>query len=131
MKRYSPLEPWINELSGVIVDAAYDVHTRLGPGMLESVYEKCMCIALDKRGIAHERQKRIPLEYDGLRIEDALRIDLIVEKTIVVELKTVEAFLPLHEAQLLTYLRLTSCRLGLLINFNVPRIRDGIRRMIL
>jgi GxxExxY protein len=131
MKTYSPLEPWINELSGVIIDAAYDVHTRLGPGMLESVYEKCMCIALEKRGVAHERQKRISLEYDGMRIEDAFRIDLIVENAIVIELKTVEVVLPLHEAQLLTYLRLTSYRLGLLINFNVPRIRDGIRRMIL
>lgn len=131
MKRYSPIEPWVNDLSGIIVDAAYEVHTRIGPGLLESLYEKCLCVALAKRSVPFVRQKILSIEYEGIHIPEAARVDLLVQDAIIVELKAVESLLPIHEAQVLTYLRLTSCRLGLLINFNVPRIRDGIRRLVL
>ena len=114
-----------------IVDSAYRVHFSLGPGLIESVYEACLVHELTKRSIAVESQVKLPAIYDGVRLDAGLRLDLRVENSVIVEIKAVERLLPVHEAQLLTYLKLTGMRLGLLINFNVPRIKDGIRRMVL
>jgi len=120
-----------NEIAKAVVDAAYTAHRALGPGLLESVYEICLVHELVKRGISVERQVTLPVVYDSLRLDAGLRIDLLVKKEVVVELKAVEVLLPVHEAQLLTYLKLSGHRLGLLINFNVPLIKQGIRRMAL
>lgn len=125
-----PIADELNRISGHIVDAAYAVHSHLGPGLLESVYEVCLVHELTKRGLAVARQVDVPVEYDGIKIDSALRVDLIVEKSVLVELKAVESLLAVHAAQVLTYLKLTGCRLGLLINFNVPLIRDGIKRLV-
>ena len=113
-----------------IVDSAYKVHTALGPGLMESVYEACMCHELKKRG-SFAKQVSLPIVYDGLRLESGLRLDLVVDNTVVVELKAVEQMLPVFEAQLLSYLKLTNLRLGFLINFNVPLIKQGIKRIII
>ncbi len=120
-----------NRITGAIVDAAYAVHSKLGPGLLESVYEVCLAHELKKRGLRVERQVSLPVHYDGMDLDAGLRLDLIVEKCVIVELKAVEAILPVHTAQMLTYLKLTGHRVGLLINFNVPLIRDGIKRIVL
>jgi GxxExxY protein len=130
-KHHAPIPNELNRLSRLVVDAAYAVHTALGPGLLEGVYETCLAHELAKRKLLVERQVSVPIEYDGLKLDAALRIDMLVEKRLVVELKAVEALLPIHTAQVLTYLKLTGCRLGLLINFNVPLIRDGIKRVVL
>jgi GxxExxY protein len=122
---------YANLVSQVVVDSALTVHRTLGPGLLESVYEACLAYELTKRGYACERQVVVAIEYDGVKLDDGLRLDLLVEKCVVVELKAVETLLPLHDAQLLTYLKLTGHRLGLLINFNVPLLKDGIRRRVL
>ena len=114
-----------------MVDAAFAVHSRLGPGLLESVYEVCLAHELKKRGLKVERQVTLPVVYDEVRLEAGLRIDLLVGDCVLVELKAVEALLPVHKAQVLTYLKLTGFRLGLLINFNVPLIRDGVTRVAL
>lgn len=113
-----------------LVDAAYKVHKALGPGLLESVYEACLCHELTKRGIPFRRQLELPVVYDGIRLDAGLRLDLVVDDCVVVELKAVEKHNTLFEAQLLTYLKLTGHRLGLLINFNVELIKDGIKRMV-
>jgi GxxExxY protein len=112
-----------------IVDAAFRVHTALGPGLLESVYETCMSIELHGRGLQFATQVQLPVVYGGVNIEPAFRLDLLVEEAVIVELKAVEKLLPIHEAQLLTYLKLSGKRLGLLINFNSALIRDGIKRL--
>jgi len=130
-KAHVPIPHELNRLSHSVVDAAYAVHTALGPGLLEGVYETCLAHELAKRKLLVERQVAVPIEYDGVKLDAALRIDMLVEKGLVVEVKSVEALLPVHTAQLLTYLKLTGCRLGLLINFNVPLIRDGIKRVVL
>ncbi len=114
-----------------IVDSAFRVHQALGPGLIESVYEECMCHELNKRGIPFKRQVTLPIVYDGLRLESGLRLDLLVDHAIVVELKAVEQVIPVFEAQLLSYLKLSGLRLGFLINFNVPRIKQGIKRIII
>jgi GxxExxY protein len=124
-----PLET--DRIARAVVDAAYTVHKSLGPGLLESVYEVCLAHEISKRGFHVERQVAIPVVYDDVRLDAGLRLDLLVEKCLIVELKAVEAILPVHRAQMLTYLRLTGHRLGLLINFNVPLIRDGIQRIAL
>lgn len=121
----------MDQLARVLVDAAFTVHKTLGPGLLESVYEACMCHELGKRGIPFARQVSFPVVYDGLRLDAGLRIDLLVAERLIVELKTAERHNPLYEAQLLTYLKLTGCRLGLLINFNTAQIKHGIRRLAL
>jgi GxxExxY protein len=115
----------------VIVDAAYRVHKTLGPGLLETVYEQCMGHELRRRGMPFRSQLSLPVLYDGIRVDAGLRIDMIVDDRVIVEFKSVEALHPIHTAQLLTYLKLTNLRLGLLINFNVPLIRLGIRRLAL
>ena len=112
-----------------IVDAAFRVHTALGPGLLESVYETCLVHEIGRHGLQVQRQLLLPIQYDGIQIDAGLKLDLFVNACVVVELKSVEKLLPIHEAQLLTYLKLANCRLGLLINFNVPLIKNGIRRL--
>lgn len=111
------------------MDAAYAVHVTLGPGLLESVYEMALSHELRKRGFRVERQVPIPVEYDGQRVDEGFRADLVVENKVVVELKSVEELHPVHPKQLLTYLRLGGFRLGLLINFNVPKIKEGFHRV--
>jgi len=117
------------QIATEIVDAAFRVHTNLGPGLLESVYEVCLCYELSQRKLSFERQLSLPVVYGGVSIDAGLRIDLLVADCVIVELKAVEKLLPVHEAQVLTYLKLTEKRVGLLINFNVVRIKDGIRRL--
>jgi GxxExxY protein len=120
----------IDQITGDILNCAMKVHTALGPGMLESVYEKCLKHELKKRGLAVESQVWLPVIYDGEEIEGGYKIDLLVENQVVVELKVVEHVLEVHKAQLLSYLKLADKRVGLLINFNVVHLRDGIRRMV-
>ena len=119
-----------NEISSAVIDAAITVHTALGPGLLESAYEACLAHELRKRGMHVASQLGLPLIYDGMRIESGYRIDLLVEDAVIVELKTVDRLLPVHGAQVLTYLKLSGKPLGLLINFNAMRIKDGLKRFI-
>jgi GxxExxY protein len=114
-----------------IVDAAYQVHVTLGPGLLESVYEQCLAYELESRHLIIARQVALPVQYREIRLDAGFRIDLIINDLVIVEIKAIEKILPIHEAQLLTYLKLSMMRLGLLINFNVPKIKDGIRRLAL
>ena len=118
-----------NEVATQIVDAAYRIHTRLGPGLLESVYEVVLAYELESRGLGVVRQQAVPIVYEGTRIEMGFRADLIVEDKVIVEIKSVEAIAPVHKKQLLTHLRLADKRLGLLINFNVALIKEGIKRI--
>jgi GxxExxY protein len=120
----------INEISGSIIDAAMKVHTALGPGLLESAYEGCLAFELLSRGIPVARQVELPVNYCGHRIDVGYRIDLLVAELVIVELKAVDKLAPIHEAQLLTYLRLSRIHLGLLLNFNVTHMKDGIKRMV-
>ncbi len=120
----------INKLSGIILDSAIEVHKILGPGLLESVYEICLCKELDLRKIRYKRQVSLPIEYKGEKLDADYRIDILVENEIIIELKSVEIFHPVFEAQLLTYLKLADKKLGLLINFNVPNLIEGFKRMI-
>ena len=119
----------INEISGVIVDAAYRLHVAVGPGLFESVYEALLDHELRKSGLQVDRQVVVPLEYEGFRFEEAFRADLIVEKRIIVEVKSLADLHPVHKKQLLTYLKLTGLSLGLLVNFGADRIKDGIFRV--
>jgi GxxExxY protein len=121
----------MNELTRTVIGAAMDVHRSLGPGLLESAYQQCLCRELEMRRIPFEHEKPLPLEYKGIRCECGYRLDLLVAGSLVVEVKSVEALAPIHEAQLLTYLRLGGWRVGLLINFNVPILKQGIPRKIL
>jgi GxxExxY protein len=120
----------LNELSGTIVDAAIRVHSALGPGLLESAYETCLAYELRERGLLVRTQVALPVVYKAIQMDLAYRIDLLVEESVVVELKTVSKLLPIHEAQLLTYLKLSGHRIGLLLNFHVPLMREGIKRMV-
>jgi GxxExxY protein len=121
----------INEISGEIVDAAMKVHTALGPGLLESAYEACLKHELIKRGLRVESQVSLPIQYDGVKIDAGYRMDLLVEDAVVVELKSIDRIAPIHAAQLMSYMKLSGKRLGLLINFNVLHLKDGIERRIL
>jgi GxxExxY protein len=118
-----------NEITGAVLDAAFRVHTNLGPGLLESVYEAVLAYELGKAGVPVQRQVPIPIRYDNLLFEEGFRADLIAGETVVVELKSVEKLLPVHAKQVLTQLRLSGRRLGLLINFAEAHLRDGIRRI--
>lgn len=120
----------LNQLGTNIVDAALKVHRALGPGLLESAYESCLVYELDQRGLKIERQKFLPLIYGELKIDNCYRLDLVVEGKVIIEIKTVEALIPVHRAQLLTYLKLSACKLGFLINFNVGTIQQGIQRIV-
>ncbi len=120
----------LNRKTEPIIGAAIAVHRALGPGLLESAYEACLAYELIRRGLPVERHRPIPVVYDGVTLECGFRADLIVGDEIIVEVKTVEGLNPIHDAQLLTYLRLTGCKAGLLVNFNVRLLRDGIRRLL-
>jgi GxxExxY protein len=119
----------IDEIAKEIVDAAFKIHSKLGPGLLESAYEACMAHELTKRGFIVERQKSQPIHCDGLEIEVGYRLDILVDDSVIIELKAVEQLAPIHQAQLMTYLKLSEKSLGFLINFNVPLIKQGIRRI--
>jgi len=127
----NPIPDETNLIAHQIVDAAFAVHSTLGPGLLESVYEACLCHELTKRGLSFKRQLSLPVIYDDVKLDVGLRLDLLVANLVIVELKAVEMVQEVHKAQLLTYLKLTGHRLGLLINFNVPVIRKGITRLAL
>lgn len=118
-------------LTGKIIGAAIEVHKILGPGLLESIYEDCLCYELKLREITFERQKPVDINYKDLKISSGYRIDLIVEGSVVVELKAVREMNPIFEAQLLTYMKISGCKKGLIINFNVPVLKDGLKRMVL
>jgi GxxExxY protein len=118
-----------NEISGEIVDAAYKIHRRIGPGLFESVYERILRYEREKRGLLVLVQHPVPVTYESVQIDEAFRADLIVQHKVIVELKSVEKIAPVHQMQLLTYLRPSGLRLGLLINFNVPIIKSGITRV--
>jgi GxxExxY protein len=120
-----------SDLTHRIIGLAMRVHRRLGPGLLESVYERCLCHELDKSGIAFQRQVSLPVLYDDVLLDCGYIADIIVDSQVILELKAVERALPLHKAQLLTYLRLSPCRIGLLINFNTVSLTDGIKRCVL
>jgi GxxExxY protein len=120
----------INQISGAIINAAMKVHSALGPGLLESAYEACLIYELRKGGLNVKSQLALPVLYEGVKIDVGYRIDLLVEDAVIVELKTVERILPVHQAQLLSYLKLSGKQAGLLINFHVPHLRDGIKRLV-
>ena len=121
----------IDEITHEIIAAAIEVHRALGPGLLESVYEECLCRELNLRGIAFNRQLPLRVKFKGVQLDCGYRLDLVVEQEVVVEIKAVESLLPIHEAQLLTYLKLGGYKIGLLINFNVAILKKGIRRKVL
>ena len=112
-----------------IIGAAIEVHRHLGPGLLESAYELCFCHELSLRSLRFERQRPVPIDYKGILLDCGYKLDVVVEQRVVVELKTVERILPIHVAQVITYLKLTNHEVGLLMNFNVPLLRDGVRRL--
>ncbi len=119
------------ELTAAIIGAALAVHKALGPGLLESTYEACLCYELDQQGITNQQQVPLPVVYKGVHLECGYRLDIVVANTVILELKSVENLLPVHEAQLMPYMRLSGKRLGLLINFNVAMLKDGIIRRVL
>ena len=120
----------VNDVTQQVIAAAIDVHRELGPGLLESTYEACLVFELAERGLRVERQKALPVTYKDVRIDCGYRIDLLVEGQVIVELKAVQALEPIHEAQLLSYLKLSDCHVGLLINFNVKLLKAGLRRLV-
>ena len=119
----------INDLTGQVINAAIEVHKTLGPGLLESIYEECLCHEFGLRKIPYERQKELPIEYKGIKLNANFRLDALVNKQLILEIKSCDTLLPIHEAQLLTYLKLSGLKIGLLINFNVPMLKDGIKRL--
>ena len=120
-----------NELTEAIIGAAMEVHRALGPGLLESIYEMCLCRELSIRGIPFERQVLIPVEYKGVKLDCGYRADIVVDGTILLEIKAIDSLLPIHDAQLLSYLKLGGWKIGLLINFNVELLKNGLRRRVL
>jgi GxxExxY protein len=120
-----------DELSGKVIGCAIEVHKNLGPGLLESAYEHCLSYELTAAGLRYETQKELPIDYKGLNLNTGYRIDLIVENGVIVELKSIDKVLPIHEAQLLTYMKPAGVDVGLLINFNVKKLKDGIKRFVL
>ena len=123
-------EEKLNGITEEILGAAMAVHTELGPGLLESAYEACLVLEMTQRGLKVERQKPMPLRYRGHELDVGYRLDLLVEGEVIVEVKAVEAMAPVHGARLLSYLRLSGCQVGLLLNFNVKRLREGIKRVV-
>ena len=121
----------VNDITRAIIGAGIEVHRALGPGLLEAAYEACLCRELSLREVPFERQRSLPVVYKGLRLDCGYRIDVLVADAVVVEIKAVERLLPIHEAQLLTYLKLGGWQVGLLMNFNVPVLKQGIRRRVL
>lgn len=130
-KNYLPLTERENQLAKTVIDIAFALHKTLGPGLLESIYEKCFCYELQKRSIPFARQVKVPIQYEELLIEDGLRIDILVDNLLILELKAQENYNPVWDAQLLSYLRLTEKRIGYVINFHVPLMKDGFKRLVL
>ena len=128
--KIKPISESVNDVSGSIVDAAYTVHKYLGPGLLESVYEVCLAYELTERGHTVVTELVVPVIYKNIRLETGLRLDMLVDNCVIIELKAIEKLIPIHEAQVLTYLKLTGHRVGLLINFNSCQIKDGIKRVV-
>lgn len=125
-----PIPPEVEQIGKVTLDAAFKVHTVLGPGLLESVYRTAMEHVIEKNGVQVETEVKLPIMFEGVKLESGLRIDMLVARSVIVELKSVEKMNPVYEAQLLTYLRLSGVRLGYLINFNVPHLKDSIQRFV-
>jgi GxxExxY protein len=130
MNRGDAETPRADRITGEIIGAAIEVHRELGPGLLESAYEQCLCHELSLRGLRCERQVPLPVEYKGVRLDCGYKMDVVVENVVVIELKTADKLLPIHDAQLLTYLKLSGHSLGLLLNFNVPVLKDGLKRIV-
>jgi GxxExxY protein len=130
-KGFQPIPQEVQRAARQVVDAAFKVHKTLGPGLLESVYEVCLCHELKRWGVSFRQQVVLPVVYEGIKLDAGFRLDLLVEECLIVELKAVDKMVPLFDAQLLTYLKLSGLRLGLIINFNVPVIKEGIKRLVL
>ncbi len=130
-KNIEPIPKHVNDLATIILDAAFEVHKTLGPGLLESVYLACLIYELREKGLIVEYQVVVPVHYKDIILETGLRLDIIVNNTIIIEIKAIEELAPIHEAQLLTYLKLTGHRVGYLINFNSYHLKDGIKRLAL
>ncbi len=130
IQKYKPISEQEEYIGRMIVDAAFTIHKTLGPGLLEKVYEVCFCHELTKRGLSVKRQLTIPIVYDGIEFQEGLRLDVLVDDLVICELKAIENVNPVWEAQLLSHLKLTEKRLGYLINFNVPLMKDGLRRFV-
>ncbi len=120
----------LNEITENIIGAAIEVHKVLGPGLLESAYEACLCYELAERAMKFEKQKPLPVIYKDVKLEAGYRLDILVERMVIVEIKTLDKLLPIHEAQLISYLKLSGCNVGLLINFNVKVLKNGLRRFV-
>jgi GxxExxY protein len=129
-KIFQPISAETERIGKLVLNAAYKVHTVLGPGLLESVYQIAMKHVLEAGGTLAETEVKLPIVFEGVQLESGLRIDMLVEKSVIAELKSVEKMNPVYEAQLITYLRLSKVRLGFLINFNVPHLKDGIKRIV-
>ena len=129
-RKYAPIPAEIERVGTAVLDASFKVHTALGPGLLESAYETALEYELRKRGLSVATQVVVPIQYEGQLLESGFRMDLLVEKCVIVELKAVEIMNPVFEAQLLTYLRLSGVRLGFLMNFSASRLKDGIKRIV-
>jgi len=121
---------WMNDLTGQIIGAAIEVHKALGPGLLESPYEECLCHEFDLRKLTYDRQKPLPIDYKRVRLDCGYRLDVVVEQTVLLELKSCERIEPIYKAQLLTYLKLSGLKVGLLLNFNATVMKDGIVRLV-
>ncbi len=130
-KDFLPVAPETERIGKLVLDAAFKVHTALGPGLLESVYETTHAYEIRKSGVTVATQVALPILYDGQKLESGLRLDMLVEKCVIVELKSVETMNPVYDAQIMTYLRLSGVRLGFLINFNVKHLKDGIKRFVM
>lgn len=129
-KVFQPVAPDVEKVGKTVLDAAFRVHTTLGPGLLESIYETTTAYEIRKSGLTVATQVELPILYDGQKLASGLRLDMLVENCVIVELKSVETMNPVYEAQIMTYLRLSGVRLGFLINFNVKRLKDGIKRFV-
>ncbi len=129
-KIFLPIPPDVERVGKIVLDAAYKVHTVLGPGLLESVYQTAMKHVITTNNALVETEVKLPIMFEGVKLESALRIDMLVEKCVIAELKSVETMNPVYEAQLMTYLRLSKTRLGFLVNFNMPHLKDGIKRIV-
>ncbi len=119
-----------NEISHIVIGLCIKIHKKLGPGLLESSYEECLCYEFSKHNLNYDRQKVVPIIYDEIKLNHGFRADIIIENKVIIEIKFIESFLPIHSAQLLTYLKLTDIKLGLLINFNTFSMKDGIKRIV-
>jgi GxxExxY protein len=129
-KTFQPVSKELERIAKIIVDSAYKVHSALGPGLLEKVYEVCFCYELQKHGLNYQRQVDIPIVYDEIEFPEGLRLDVLVEGCVICEIKALENINPVWQAQILSHLKLTDNRLGFLINFNVPKIKEGIKRFV-